>query len=76
MQRATSIVRKPAVKADKVIDTVVLAHEDRQRRRAVLKDVYGSEHRGARVLHRVVHVQHLQPQRLLSHVADARGHAG
>jgi urease accessory protein len=43
MQRATSIVRKPAVKADKVIDTVVLAHEDRQRRRAVLKTVHGSE---------------------------------
>jgi urease accessory protein len=43
MQRATSIVRKPAVKADKVIDTVVLAHEDRQRRRAVLKTVQGSE---------------------------------
>ena len=43
MQRATSIVRKPAVKADKVIDTVVLAHEDRQRRRAVLKTVHGSD---------------------------------
>ena len=43
MQRATSIVRKPAVKAEKVIDTVVLAHEDRQRRRAVLKTVQGSD---------------------------------
>ncbi|MCU0884836.1 MAG: urease accessory protein UreE [Beijerinckiaceae bacterium] len=43
MQRATSIVRKPAVKADKVIDTVVLAHEDRMRRRAVLKTLQGSE---------------------------------
>ena len=43
MQRATSIVRKPAVRADKVIDTVVLAHEDRQRRRAVLKTDHGSD---------------------------------
>lgn len=43
MQRATSIVRKPAVRADKVIDTVVLAHEDRQRRRAVLKTNHGSD---------------------------------
>jgi urease accessory protein len=43
MQRATTIVRKAAVKADKVTGTVVLAHEDRQRRRAVLKTVAGSE---------------------------------
>lgn len=43
MQRATSIVRKAAVKADQVTDTVVLTHEDRQRRRAVLKTMIGME---------------------------------
>ncbi|MGL4438045.1 MAG: urease accessory protein UreE [Bosea sp. (in: a-proteobacteria)] len=43
MQRATAIVRKAAVKTDKVTGTVVLAHEDRQRRRAVLKTVAGTE---------------------------------
>jgi urease accessory protein len=37
MLRATSIVRKPAVKADKVADVVVLDHEDRQRRRIALQ---------------------------------------
>jgi urease accessory protein len=34
--RATSIVRSLAVKADQVIDTVTLDHEDRYRRRGVL----------------------------------------
>jgi urease accessory protein len=37
MLRATSIVRKPAVKADRVADVVVLDHEDRQRRRIALQ---------------------------------------
>jgi urease accessory protein len=36
MQRATSVIRKPAVKAEKVIDTVVLDHEGRHRRRVTL----------------------------------------
>ncbi len=36
MLRATSIVRKPAVKADRIADRVVLDHEDRQRRRIAL----------------------------------------
>lgn len=36
MLRATSIVRKPAVKADRIADTVILDHEDRQRRRISL----------------------------------------
>lgn len=36
MQRATGLVRKPAVKADKVIDTVSLDHEGRHRRRVTL----------------------------------------
>jgi urease accessory protein len=37
MLRATSIVRKPAVKADKVADTVTLDHEGRNRRRVALR---------------------------------------
>jgi urease accessory protein len=37
MLRATSIVRKPAVKADKVVDTVTLDHEGRSRRRIALR---------------------------------------
>lgn len=37
MLRATSIVRKPLVKADKVIDTVTLDHEGRHKRRIALK---------------------------------------
>jgi urease accessory protein len=37
MLRATAIVRKPAVKADKVADTVTLDHEGRNRRRIALK---------------------------------------
>ena len=32
MLRATQTVRKPAVKADKVIDSVALDHEGRHRR--------------------------------------------
>ncbi len=43
MLRATTIVRKAAVKADKIAGTVVLAHDDRQRRRAVLKTASGLE---------------------------------
>jgi urease accessory protein len=37
MLRATAVVRKPAVKPDRVTDTVTLDHEDRHRRRAALK---------------------------------------
>jgi urease accessory protein len=37
MLRATSIVRRAAVKADKVVDLVVLDHEARHKRRAALK---------------------------------------
>lgn len=37
MLRATSVIRKPAVKADRVVDTVTLDHEDRNRRRVALK---------------------------------------
>ncbi|HEX2510121.1 MAG TPA: urease accessory protein UreE [Microvirga sp.] len=36
MLRATAIVRRPAVKADKVVDTVTLDHEGRNRRRVAL----------------------------------------
>ncbi|MCG6122385.1 MAG: urease accessory protein UreE [Microvirga sp.] len=36
MLRATSVVRKPAVKDDKVVDTVTLDHEGRHRRRVTL----------------------------------------
>lgn len=36
MQRATSVVRKAAVHPDKVVDTVTLNHEGRQRRRIAL----------------------------------------
>lgn len=36
MLRATTIVRKPAVKADRVADTLVLDHEARHRRRVSL----------------------------------------
>ena len=42
MQRATSIVRKPAVKADKVIDQVSLDHEGRHRRRITLTGEKGT----------------------------------
>ncbi len=37
MQRATSVVRKAAVKADRVVDTLTLDHDDRNRRRLALK---------------------------------------
>ena len=37
MLRATSVVRKAAVKADKVVETLTLDHEDRNRRRLALK---------------------------------------
>lgn len=36
MQRAISVVRKAAVRAEKVVDTVTLDHEGRQRRRIAL----------------------------------------
>lgn len=36
MLRATTVIRKPAVKADKVVDSVTLDHEGRQRRRVAL----------------------------------------
>ena len=36
MLRATAIVRKPAVKPERVVDTVLLDHEGRQRRRFAL----------------------------------------
>ena len=42
MQRATSIVRKAAVKADKVIDQVSLDHEGRHRRRITLTGQKGT----------------------------------
>lgn len=41
--RASSITRSPAVRADRVIDTVTLDHEDRYRRRAVLSCAGGLE---------------------------------
>jgi urease accessory protein len=37
MLRATAVIRKAAVKADRVADTVTLDHEGRQRRRIALK---------------------------------------
>lgn len=43
MPRATTIVRKPAVKADRVVDTVILDHEARNRRQATLKGKSGTE---------------------------------
>jgi urease accessory protein len=36
MLRATAIIRKPAVKSDKVVDSVVLDHDARQKRRVSL----------------------------------------
>jgi urease accessory protein len=41
MLRATSIVRKPAVKAEKIVDTVTLDHDERQKRRVALKGEKG-----------------------------------
>jgi len=43
MPRVTTIVRKPAVKADRVVDTVTLDHEARNRRQAKLKAEGGTE---------------------------------
>lgn len=37
MLRATSVVRKAAVRADRVVETLTLDHEDRSRRRLALK---------------------------------------
>jgi urease accessory protein len=37
MLRATSVLRKAAVKADRVVETLTLDHEDRNRRRVALK---------------------------------------
>jgi urease accessory protein len=42
MQRATTIVRKPAVKAERLIDTVTLDHEGRHKRRIVLTGTGGT----------------------------------
>ena len=41
--RATTVTRKLAVKADKVVDTVVLDHEDRHRRRIALTGEKGTD---------------------------------
>ncbi len=43
MLRATAITRKLAVKADKVVDTVELDHEERHRRRVTLTGINGTE---------------------------------
>lgn len=43
MPRATAVTRRLAVKADKVVDTVVLDHEDRHRRRIALTGEKGTE---------------------------------
>jgi urease accessory protein len=43
MLRATSIVRKAAVKADRIADTVTLDHDERQKRRVALKGENGLE---------------------------------
>ncbi|GGH06557.1 hypothetical protein GCM10007036_01000 [Alsobacter metallidurans] len=43
MLRAAAVVRKPAVKAERVIDAVVLDHEGRHRRRLALKGEKGTE---------------------------------
>jgi urease accessory protein len=42
MQRATRIVRKPAVKHDQVVDQVTLNHEGRHKRRIVLQGDQGT----------------------------------
>ena len=42
MQRATRIVRKPAVKHDQVVDQVTLDHEGRHKRRIVLQGDQGT----------------------------------
>ena len=43
MLRATTVVRKPAVKADRVADTVTLDHEGRHRRRVALQGDRGTD---------------------------------
>lgn len=43
MLRATAVIRKPAVKADRVVDRVALDHEGRHRRRIALKGEGGLE---------------------------------
>jgi urease accessory protein len=43
MPRVTTIVRKPAVKADRVIDTITLDHEARNRRQGTLRAEGGTE---------------------------------
>ena len=43
MQRAVLIVRKLAVKPDKVVDTITLDHQDRHRRRMAMKADGGLE---------------------------------
>jgi urease accessory protein len=43
MPRVATIVRKPAVKADRVVDTISLDHEARNRRQAALKAEGGTE---------------------------------
>ncbi|KLK92693.1 urease accessory protein UreE [Microvirga vignae] len=43
MPRVTTIVRKPAVKADRIVDTVTLDHEARNRRQATLNGEGGTE---------------------------------
>jgi urease accessory protein len=43
MPRVATIVRKPAVKADRVVDTVTLDHGARNRRHAALKGEGGTE---------------------------------
>ncbi|WP_414471666.1 urease accessory protein UreE [Microvirga sp. M2] len=43
MPRVTTIVRKPAVKADRVVDTVTLDYEARNRRQAALRAEGGTE---------------------------------
>ena len=43
MLRATSVVRKPAVRPERVADTVTLDHEGRHRRRVTLKGDAGTD---------------------------------
>jgi urease accessory protein len=43
MPRVTTIVRKPAVKADRVVDTITLDHAARNRREATLRAEGGTE---------------------------------
>lgn len=43
MPRVTTIVRKPAVKADRVVDTITLDHAARNRRHGALKGAGGTD---------------------------------